>query len=136
MGGFHNTRDRHRRTERPRPPTKAVSRKFGTTGTITHLAVPLAGRLQSSFSKQKTLLSIPIHQVSFDSSLSEKGETFFCCFCCSSSLNEAFTISSIRFVLLLLHNHVLFCFFLFCFRGGKSGEYGFAIFLKLCFCSR
>jgi hypothetical protein len=87
-------------------PTKAVSRKFGTTSigsTITHLAVPLAGRYQSNIIlKTSTVLSIPIHH-------SWKGRQKLS-FCFSTRLSTWLSPTSFRFVQLpsLLHNHVFF----------------------------
>lgn len=92
--------------QRAAAPTKAVSRKFGTTSigsTITHLAVPLAGRYQSNIIlKTSTVLSITIHH-------SCKGRQKLS-FCFSTRLSTWLSPTSFRFVQLpsLFHNHVFF----------------------------
>lgn len=106
--------------QRAAAPTKAVSRKFGTTSigsTITHLAVPLAGRYQSNIIlKTSTVLSIPIHH-------SCKGRQKLS-FCFSTRLSTWLSPTSFRFVqlpIIISQPRV--------FWRAKTHTYGFAIFL-------
>ena len=112
MGGFHNTRSTQNRetqaTDKSRQSKVWHHRYHNAPGSASRRS------LQSSFRNKNIIIDSDSSSL-FYSSLSERRNFFFVFVV--RLLNEAFTISSIRFVP-LLHNHVLFCFLLF-FEGEK-----------------